>query len=103
MLGNLASLAVLPWLNRWRREKGVFTESVPALLFGVAVLLLMQTGRALMTLVFGFSLPQAFGCFTTEVITDLFTLVILWIARRLDGILEDQPRYLRRIQEEETR
>ena len=43
----------------------------------------------------------AFGFFTTEAITDLFTLVILWIVRRLDGILEEQQHYLKRIREEE--
>ena len=65
------------------------------------MLLLTQAGRAVMTLLFGASLPLAAGCFTTEALTDLFTLVILWIVRRLDGLLEDQGHYLKRIQEEE--
>jgi hypothetical protein len=36
------------------------------------------------------------------VVTDLFTLLILWIARRLDGMLEDQKRYFHRINETQT-
>jgi hypothetical protein len=65
------------------------------------VLLLMQAGRALVSLVTGSGLENVPGFFTTEVITDLFTLVILWIVRRLDGILEDQRHYLRRLREQE--
>ena len=31
----------------------------------------------------------------------LFTLVLIWIARRLDGIFEDQKHYLLRVHEQE--
>ena len=90
-----------------RYEERPAGSSAPALIltaiaiFGLAVLLLIQTGRALISLLFGASLPVAAGCYTTESVTDLFTLVLLWIVRRLDGVLEDQRHYLRRIQEEE--
>ena len=100
-LGNLASLALLPWLSHFRKDQGVFRDSLSALGFGLAVLLLMQTGRAVMTLILGSSLTLTLGCFTTEVITDLFTLVIIWIVRRLDGVLEDQRHYLQRLQTEQ--
>ncbi len=33
----------------------------------------------------------------------LFTLVITWIVRRLDGVFEDQKHYLLRLQEERER
>ncbi len=102
-VGNLLSLALLPWLSRWRKEKGLFSEALPALGFGLCVLFLMQLGRALMAIIFGGSLPVALGCFTTEAVTDLFTLVILWIVRRLDGVLEDQRHYLFRMQKEEKK
>ena len=39
---------------------------------------------------------------TTDVITYLFTALIIWIASRPDGVLEDQPHYVRRIAEEEN-
>lgn len=100
-IGNLGPLALLPWLSVWRSRQGVWREALPVLGFGLAVLLLIQTGRALISLLFGASLPVAAGCYTTESVTDLFTLVLLWIVRRLDGVLEDQRHYLRRIQEEE--
>ena len=41
------------------------------------------------------------GFFTTDALSILFTLVILWIARRLDGVYEDQKHYLLRIQKED--
>jgi len=100
-VGNLFPLALVPWLSKWRKEQGVWKESTRALGYGIAVLLLIQAGRAVMTLLFGAAPMLALGCFTTEAITDLFTLVILWIVHRLDGVLEDQNHYLRRIQEED--
>ena len=39
----------------------------------------------------------AAGFITTDSVSYIFTLVIVWIASRLDGILEDQLHYLRRL------
>jgi hypothetical protein len=60
----------------------------------------MQLGRALTALALGNGLGVSLGFFTTGVITDLFTVVVVWISRRLDGIFEDQIHYLLRIQKE---
>ena len=38
---------------------------------------------------------------TADSVTYIFTAVILWIASRLDGILEDQTHYLERINDPE--
>ena len=101
ILGNCFSLLCLPALQKWRKEEGLWRDSMKVLTFGLAVLLLMQTGRGLISLLCGAPLADFPGFFTTEVITDLFTLVVLWITRRLDGVLEDQRHYLRRVQEAE--
>ena len=93
---------LLPALARWRREEGVWRDGIHAVAFGAGVLLAMQLGRAVISLAFGASISGAAGCFTTEIITDLFTLLILWIVRRLDGVLEDQQHYLLRIRQEEN-
>ena len=100
-LGNLFALAVLPCLRFSGGTEAVTRRSGAAVAFGLAVLILMQLGRALIALGTGAALPAAAGFFTTEVITDLFTLILLWIVRRLDGLLEDQRHYLRRIREEQ--
>jgi len=100
--GNLVSMALLPVLARWRREEGVWRDGIHAVAFGAAVLVTMQLGRAVISLTFGAGISAAAGCFTTEIITDLLTLLILWITRRLDGVLEDQRHYLLRIRQEEN-
>ncbi len=100
-IGNLFALAVLPLLPLFGGSGEITRRSGKALCFGLAVLALIQLGRALLSLPFGWGAEKALGFFTTEVITDLFTLVILWIVRRLDGVLEDQRHYLLRLQEEE--
>ena len=100
-LGNLFALAVLPCFRFGGGVREANRTSGRTVLLGLAVLMLMQAGRAMIALGTGAALPAAAGFFTTEVITDLFTLILLWIVRRLDGILEDQRHYLRRIREEE--
>jgi hypothetical protein len=66
------------------------------------VALLMQLGRALVAVVLGSAPAAALGFFTTDVITLLFTLVLIWIARRLDGIFEEQNHYLLRLRQQEN-
>ena len=73
------------------------------LVFGAAVLLLMQLGRAAVALLLGNPLTAALGFFTTEAVTLLFTLLILWIVRRLDGVFENQDHYLLRLRAEEEK
>lgn len=100
-LGNLFSLLALPVIRKMGGDSAVRSDSLKTLLYGLIVLFMMQAGRAIVALICGTSIAVVFGFFTTEAITDLFTLVILWIVRRLDGILEEQQHYLKRIREEE--
>ena len=102
-IGNCLSLAVLPCLPLFGGREGIAGRSGRAIAFGMAVLALMQAGRAAVALLCGSAPALAAGFFTTEVITDLFTLVILWIVRRQNGMLEDQRRYFARVQEEARR
>ena len=95
-LGNTASLAVLPLLKKWGWEK-LRTDILKNLCYGFLTLLLMQAGRAAVSLLTGASPAAAAGFVTTDVITYIFTLTLVWIASRLDGILEDQRHYLARI------
>ena len=45
--------------------------------------------------------PVDLGFFTTDSLSLLFTFVIIWIARKLDGVYEDQKHYLLRINTKE--
>ena len=40
---------------------------------------------------------------TSDSVSYIFTLVIVWIVSRLDGMLEDQEHYLRRINDPKNR
>ena len=93
--GNLLSLLAVYLLCRIGKEK-VRTGRL-ALLFPLLVQFLMILGRALLALALGIRLSEAAGFFTTDVLSFLFTFVIIWIARRLDGIYEDQKHYLLRL------
>ena len=99
-VGNLLSLAALG-LIRALTPEGIRTGVMRSLLLAAAVTLLMQAGRAAVSLVFGAPVALAAGFFTTDVITLLFTLVLIWIVRRLDGVFEEQRHYLLRIHRQE--
>lgn len=96
-IGNLFSLLAVVLLHAVGKEK-VRTDGFLAILFPLLVLLLMQGGRAIVAFVLGAAPAALIGFFATDSLSLLFTGVIIWIARRLDGIYEDQKHYLLRIQ-----
>lgn len=102
MVGNLLSMALLPLVKKqgWKRLKD---QVLLALLYGALSALAMQLGRALTALALGNGLAMMLPFFTTDVLSTLFAALIVWIARRLDGILEEQKHYLRRIAEEQEK
>ena len=98
-LGNLLSLLIVPVMDRTGRER-IRKSRLLFIPFGAGTLLLMQTGRALLSLLMGNPLSECLRFITTDSLSLVFTLVILWIARRLDGVYEDQLLYLERINRE---
>lgn len=101
-VGNLFSLFMLLPLKALGGER-IRLDPVLSVLFGLLTLLLMQLGRALTALALGTELQTCLGFFTTDALSLLFTGVIVWIARRLDGIFENQKHYLLRIHKEEEK
>ena len=102
ILGNLFSLLAIPFLRKVGSEK-VRTNVWLSFALGLIVLLLMQFGRFAVSLVLGIPVAEAFRFFTTDSLSAVFTLVIIWIVRRLDGVWEDQFHYLKRFRPEEDR
>ena len=100
IIGNLFSLGALGLIKVLTPE-GIRTSVMKSLGFGLVVTLLMQLGRALVSLALGATPAVALGFFTTDAITLLFTLVLIWIVRRLDGMFEEQNHYLQRLRQEE--
>lgn len=100
VLGNLASLLALFLFKLFCKEK-IRKDGFLAVVFAIAVQLLMQLGRAAMALVLGHSAEACIGFITTDILSMLFTVFIIWTARRIEGLFEDQKNYLLRIQREQ--
>lgn len=95
-IGNLAAMAVLPLLKKWGWE-ALHGNVLLNIAFGALTVLAMQIGRALIALITGTPVEGLLLYVTADSVTYIFTIVILWIAGRLDGILEEQRHYLERI------
>ena len=98
-LGNLLSLLILPLIRMFGKER-IRKDPLLTLFYALCTLLLMQLGRAFTALLLGSEPKTCLSFFTTDALSGLFTMVIVWIAARLDGILEDQKTYLLRINRE---
>lgn len=98
-LGNLGCLAGLIPLKKWGGE-AVRNDTAKTLIFGAAVLLGMLTGRALVSLALIRNTGAIVFYFTPEAVTLLFTLVLMWIVRRIDGLFENQDHYLKRVHQQ---
>lgn len=100
--GNMLSLALLPVLRRvsWQALQ---EHVLLAMAYGLTTALLMQLGRAAVALLCGMPMGVCAGFVTTDVLSLLFSVLIVWICRRLDGMLEEQRHYLNRIHEEMLR
>ena len=101
-VGNLFSLLSLLLLRAFGKER-VRADSFLAVGFALCTQLAMQLGRALTALAMGTEPARCVGFVTTDVLSGLFTALIVWIARRLDGIFEDQKHYLLRVNREEEK
>lgn len=100
-VGNLASMAALVFFKIFGKER-IRQDAFLSLAFALCVQLLMQLGRAAMAALFGNSAAACLGFITTDILSELFTLFIIWIVRRIEGLFEDQKHYLLRIQSEQA-
>lgn len=98
-VGNALSLTAIGIIKLAGR-KTLQGDALKSMLYAMSVFLLMEAGKVLMSLILGWSLKQTIGTFAPEIVTLLFTVVIVWIARRLDGVLEYQQEYVKRVQRE---
>ena len=100
-VGNLLSMLALVMFKIFGKER-IRKDSFLALVFALCVQLLMQLGRAGLAALFGNPAAACLGFITTDVLSDLFTLFIIWVVRRIEGLFEDQKHYLLRTQSEQT-
>ena len=97
--GNVLSMAAILLFKAFGKEK-IRKNFLLTLLFALSVIVLMQVGRGLVALIFGNGIGVIWKFITMDALSDLFTLVVVWVASRLDGVFEDQKHYLLRQQKE---
>lgn len=98
-IGNLLSLPVLALMKLLGKEK-IRQSAFLSLMSALLVQLLMLLGRAAIAAVLGHSFRESLGFITTDILSVLFTLLVIWAARKADGLFEDQKHYLLRVQRE---
>ncbi len=97
--GNLLSLAGLGLFRLLGKEK-IRKDALLSMLFAFCVQLLMQLGRAGIAFLFGHEAAICLRFITTDALSILFTVCIIWVVRRIEGLFEDQKNYLLRTQSE---
>lgn len=98
-VGNLASMLALLYIRFFTKER-IRKDAFLAVVFALLVQILMQLGRSAVAALLGFPADACIGFITTDVLSCLFTAVIIWVVRRIEGLFEDQKHYLLRIQSE---
>ncbi len=99
--GNLVCLEALLLLRVYPGAARVRDSAALSMVYGAAVHLLMQLGRSVITLALHDWQTLVVKMAGMEAVTLLFTVVLMWIVRRLDGLFEDQRHYLDRVRREE--
>ena len=97
--GNVLSILAVLVLKIFGKEK-VRMDAFLSLAFALLVQLLMWMGRAGVAFLLGFEPAACIGVITTDVLSGLFTLVVIWVTRRVEGLFEDQKNYLLRLESE---
>ena len=98
-LGNLLSAAALIMVKLLGKER-IRKDVMLTILFALCIQLLMQLGRSGVAAALGYPADLCLGFITTDILSGLFSMVIIWSVRRIDGLFEDQKQYLLRIQRE---
>ena len=98
-IGNLCCVGALLFLKAFGKER-VRKDNLLTLCFALCVQLLMWLGRAGLAFLLGFEPAACLGFITTDVLSGLFTLLIVWTVRRVEGLFEDQKNYLLRLESE---
>ena len=98
-VGNLLGLGGVLMFRIWDKER-IRNSATLTVFFAFSVQLLMLLGRAGVAALLGFRAEECLGFITTDLLSEIFTIFIIWIVRRIEGLFEDQKHYLLRIQSE---
>jgi hypothetical protein len=98
--GNLFALSSLVYFRLFGKET-VKGSAPKTLIFILTAYVSTALGRWLISLPFGSGFGELVAFLTTDVISLLFAVIVLWTFRSVDGLIEDQKHYLLRINREE--
>ena len=101
-IGNCFALCALFLFKIWDKEK-VRTKIPLTILFTAAAFLGAQIGRWLVGMLFGGSAGDIVRLIATDSLSLVFAVLTVLIARKIDGLFEDQMSYLVRTQAERNR
>ena len=97
-LGNVLALVSIAYFKAFGKE-GVRASFLKTLLFASTSYVAMALGRWLVSLVFGAGLKELVGFLVSDLISLLFAVAVLYCARGVDGLIEDQKQYVIRVNE----
>lgn len=95
-LGNAFALLSLVYFKFLGKEK-VKSTFLLTLAFSASAYVFVCLGRWLISLCFGGGLSELVGFLTSDIISLLFAVVLLWVFRGVDGLIEDQKAYVLRL------
>ena len=98
-LGNIGALASLPLLKLFGKE-AVRRSFWKSSLFALCAYVGVGLGRFLLSLPFGAGFGDLVGFLASDVLSLLFAVVILFVFRDVDGLVEDQKAYLFRLEKQ---
>lgn len=99
-LGNLFSIVVYIVMKKVGKQK-VTNSAFLSAVFADFMAVMMQLGRALVSLLVGSGTGSFVSFFLTDVLSGFFALIIILIVRKREGVFEDQICYLKRLNSEE--
>ena len=97
--GNLFSLLSLAIFKLFGKE-AVKKSFFKTLLFAAVAYVSVVVGRFLLSLPFGAGFSELVGFLVSDVLSLLFAVVLLWLFKDVDGLVEDQKAYLFRLERE---
>lgn len=97
--GSLFVIMAFPVLHKITKEK-VRNDFFMRMVFACSVYIALTAGRWYCSLLFEFKLKTFLTFLGTDILSLLFAIVVLSIAKNMDGLIEDQKSYLLRLERE---
>lgn len=99
IVGNELGLAALLFIKAVGRDR-IRQNVLLTIAYALTVQILMQVGRGIVSVILGSDMGAILNFITMDALSELFSILILTIAARLDGVMEYQKDYLLRVQRE---